>query len=105
MSINTIVATPARVIATRIANSLAKGDVTTAILIPAVIAIRGCRVSGVRHAMSAQQMLWAVQHIIETHPTAAVYLNHPDVVVGLAEGKFAKDGLLRKLQNLEEIDL
>ena len=70
---------------------------------PAIIAIRASKTHGAQK-FTAQQMCWAVQHLAETHPTAIHYINHPDVIVGLSEGKFGKLGLLRKLQELEEID-
>ena len=57
-----------------------------------------------RKGFTSIQMLCAIGDIRNDHPTLAHYLKHPEIIIGLGEGRFGPKGLLRRLTEMEAVD-
>ena len=64
-------------------------------------------VSSQRHGkaqITAHLMLQEIGDIRHDQPELAEYLNHPEIVTGLAVGRFGRKGLVRRLTEMADAD-
>lgn len=57
-----------------------------------------------RKGFTSVQMLSAIGDIRHDEPHLAHYLQHPEIVIGLAEGRFGPNGLRRRLDEMSLAD-
>lgn len=53
---------------------------------------------------TSQQMVQAISAIRKNQPELVSYLSHPEIVIGLANGRFGPNGLTRRLQQMLAVD-
>jgi len=54
--------------------------------------------------ITAHLMLQIIGDIRHDARSLAEYLNHPEIVIGLSEGRFGRNGLLRRLSEMADAD-
>jgi len=54
--------------------------------------------------ITAHLMLQTIGDIRHDARELAEYLNHPEIVIGLSEGRFGRNGLVRRLTEMAEVD-
>ena len=61
----------------------------------------------IRHGkakITASLMIQSIGDIRHEQPELAEYLNHPEIVTGLAIGRFGRKGLVRRLAEMADAD-
>lgn len=66
-------------------------------------AARMCSQHG-KAATTSHLMLQLIGDIRHDQPELAEYLSHPEIVMGLASGRFGRKGLVRRLTEMDEAD-
>lgn len=57
-----------------------------------------------RKGFTSIQMLCAIGDIRHDNAELASYLTHPEIIIGLGEGRFGPNGLKRRLTEMAEAD-